>query len=276
MTTKAKTRTVETQIEINAPVEAVWKALTEAEEITRWFAPEARVQPGVGGHIWMSWGAPWEGENKIEIWEPNRHLRTTWPFAPPQAEGEAAPVPLTVDYYLESRGGKTVLRLVHSGFGYGAGWDEEFDGVRRGWGYELRSLRFYLERHRGTPRRVAWVRHRVYLSPEEAWKRLMSPEGLLTQGAIAGLKEGDAYSVTAATGDTFRGKVLANNPPLDFGGSAENLGDALFRLGNENSGDGGREIWFWLGAYGRPAAEMEALQARWAAHLQKLFPEAKK
>ena len=276
MTTKAKTRTVETQIEINAPVEAVWKALTEAEEITRWFAPEARVQPGVGGHIWMSWGAPWEGENKIEIWEPNRHLRTTWPFAPPQAEGEAAPVPLTVDYYLESRGGKTVLRLVHSGFGYGAGWDEEFDGVRRGWGYELRSLRFYLERHRGTPRRVAWVRHRVYLSPEEAWKRLMSPEGLLTQGAIAGLKEGDAYSVTAATGDTFRGKVLANNPPLDFGGSAENLGDALFRLGNENSGDGGREIWFWLGAYGRPAEEIDAYKARWAAHLQKLFPEAKK
>jgi uncharacterized protein YndB with AHSA1/START domain len=269
-----KTRTVETQLEINAPVEAVWKALTEAEEITRWFAPEARVQPGVGGHIWMSWGAPWEGENKIEIWEPTTHLRTSWPFAPPQAKGEAA-VPLTVDYYLESRGGKTVLRLVHSGFGTGAGWDEEFDGVRRGWGYELRSLRFYLERHRGTPRRVAWVRRRVYLSPEEAWKRLMSPHGLLKQGAIAGLKEGEAYSVAAPTGDAFRGKVLVNNPPLDFGGSVENLGDALFRLGNEPAGDGGREIWFWLAAYGRPAAEMEALQTRWAAHLRKLFPEAK-
>ena len=31
-----KARTVETQIEIEAPIEAVWKALTEAEEITRW------------------------------------------------------------------------------------------------------------------------------------------------------------------------------------------------------------------------------------------------
>ena len=80
--------------------------------------------------------------------------------------------------------------------------------------------------------------------------------------------------ITAATGDIFRGKVLVNHEPLDFGGSAENLGDALFRLGNEKAGDGGREIWFWLGAYGRPAEEIDAYQERWTTHLRKLFPES--
>lgn len=274
MTNNTKTRTVETQIEINAPVEAVWKALTEAEEITRWFAPEARTKPGVGGHIWMSWGPPWEGENKIEIWEPNRHLRTSWPFGPPQAEGEAAPVPLTVDYYLESRGGKTVLRLVHSGFGFGAAWDQEFDGVNRGWGYELRSLRHYLERHRGTQRATAWKRLPIQVPFDDAWKKLTGPHGLAARGSLNGLREGDPYSITAATGDEFRGRVLVYNPPRDFAATVENLNDALLRLGIEPSGHGSWEIWFWVAAYGRPASEMEALKARWTAQLQKLFPEA--
>ncbi len=268
------TRTVETQIVIDAPVEAVWKALTEAGEITRWFAPEAKSTPGVGGVIWLSWGAPWEGENKIEIWEPNRHLRTTWPFAPPPPPGEESspPLPLTVDYYLESRGGKTVLRLVHSGFGFGAGWDDEYDGVRRGWRFELASLRHYLERHRGTPRVLGYARKRIGLSTEEAWQRLMSPAGLLARGSLEGLREGDPYSITTATGDEFRGRVHVYAPPRDFSGTVENLNDALFRLGIEPFGEGAQGVWIWLAAYGRPAKEMEAFKARWDAQLEKLFP----
>jgi hypothetical protein len=35
-----------------------------------------------------------------------------------------------VDYFIESRGGTTVLRLVHSGFGRGANWDAEYDATR--------------------------------------------------------------------------------------------------------------------------------------------------
>ena len=39
-------RSIETQIEINAPVEAVWKALTDAAELANWFPVKARVKPG--------------------------------------------------------------------------------------------------------------------------------------------------------------------------------------------------------------------------------------
>ncbi len=48
-------RAVEREIEIDAPVGAVWKALTDAEELTRWFPLNAGVTPGVGGSVWMSW-----------------------------------------------------------------------------------------------------------------------------------------------------------------------------------------------------------------------------
>jgi uncharacterized protein YndB with AHSA1/START domain len=46
-----KERRVEREIEINAVVEDVWKALTDANELARWFPLEARVTPGVGGKI---------------------------------------------------------------------------------------------------------------------------------------------------------------------------------------------------------------------------------
>lgn len=47
-------RTVEKQIEIAAAPETVWRALTEAEEITRWYAPKAETTPGVGGRLFLS------------------------------------------------------------------------------------------------------------------------------------------------------------------------------------------------------------------------------
>ena len=48
------------------------------------------------------------------------------------------------------------MRLVHSGFGAGAEWDDEFDSISNGWKFERRGLRHYLQRHFGKDRRVAW------------------------------------------------------------------------------------------------------------------------
>ena len=142
--TADKARVIETTVEIAAPVSAVWKALTDAKELERWFPLEARVTPGVGGEVFMSWGAPWEGGSRIDVWEENRRLRTRGFLE----HGDAS----LVEYTLEARGGKTVLRLVHSGFAQGSDWEDElFGGTKRGWRYELRSLRHYLERHARGP-----------------------------------------------------------------------------------------------------------------------------
>ena len=54
------TRSHETSIEIRATPAEIWKTITEAEEIIRWFAPEASVTPGEGGKMFISWGAGME------------------------------------------------------------------------------------------------------------------------------------------------------------------------------------------------------------------------
>ena len=69
---------LENEIEIDAPVEDVWAALTESDKLASWFPLEAKVTPGEGGEIWFSWGADFDGTAKITIWEPEKRLRTEW------------------------------------------------------------------------------------------------------------------------------------------------------------------------------------------------------
>ena len=219
------TRSHEIEIAIDASPEQVWEALTSPTGLTNWFPLEARVEPGEGGLIHLAWGAEIAGDCGIEIWEPSRHLRMTW------GEGFHEDALISaVDFNIEAQGGSTVLKLVHSGFGSGAAWDKEYDGTHRGWNHELRSLRCYLQRHRGKRRRMLWARAPIGMPVAAAWERLMSPEGLLAEGSLEGLKNGDSFAICTAAGDELRGTVELNLPPTDFLGIAENMGDALFRV----------------------------------------------
>jgi uncharacterized protein YndB with AHSA1/START domain len=265
-------RTIEVALEIGAPVEAVWRALAEAEEIQRWFAPEAEVSPGPGGSILWKWQEIlWKSQ--IEAWEPGRRLRLVYDSSAKETGGPAGPTTLAMDFLIEPRGAGVVLRLVHSGFGHGAGWDEEYDGVRRGWAYELRSLRHYLENHLGERRRLAWARVPTRATDAEAWLRLAGPAGLLPIASPRELAEDSRYSLAAATGDRFEGKVLLHAPGKEFGATVEGLGNSLLRVALETCGSG-PEAWIWLAAWRLPESEVEAFAARWQQQLAACFAES--
>ena len=98
------------EIVIDAPIEAVWKAITDGEELTRWFVEEASVEPGVGGTITISWGGGDKGESRIEAWEPNQRLRLDHKFA--RDKGAV----IVSEYTIERRGGKTVTEVRALGY----------------------------------------------------------------------------------------------------------------------------------------------------------------
>jgi uncharacterized protein YndB with AHSA1/START domain len=266
------TRAVELTLEIDARQEEVWRALTESREIVRWFAPDAKVTPGKGGSVWLSWGGDWEGDSRIEIWDPPRHLRTVADAPPYDADGkpakDLAPLPIALDYFLEGQGGTTRLRLVHSGFGQGAAWDDELEGVSRGWAFELRSLRHYLVRHPGRERRMAWARATTPLPSAQAWRTLA--DGYLGGFAIEGRSEGDPYEIRTATGEVLAGKVHVV-VPAGFAGTAAGFGDGLFRVWVDSAA-GERMVLVALSAWDTPAAAVDAFGERAAAALKKLFP----
>jgi len=228
-------RVVERELEIGASPAIVWKALTDARELTRWFPLDARVTPGQGGEIWMSWQGLYEGGSRIDVWEPERHLRIAFP-----ADG---PAPLLTDYYLEGAGGGTVLRVVTSGFGAGTDWDEMYDGVSAGWDFELRALRHYLERHLGSDRVVALVTAPYPREGREAaWQRLTAPGGFFGPEGLARLTEGGRL-VARCPGDAdLSGRVILWRPPRMLVATVDGWNDGLFRM--ELEGPNGAWLWF--------------------------------
>jgi uncharacterized protein YndB with AHSA1/START domain len=285
MSTTGKMRSFETEIRLEADPETVWEALTDPEELTRWFPLAARVKPGAGGTIELSWGEGLSGRCPILAWDPPRHLRAGWMEPPPAgaapepASGTAAVVRedpeaaarVAVDYFIEGARGRTVLRLVHSGFSTSPKWDDEYDGVSRGWAFELRSLRHYLARHRGAPRRVAWARRAVGVDAGEAWARLTGPRGIVREGRLASPAEGDRYSIVTATGDRLAGRVEVFHEGSDFAGTVEGMDDALFRIGIESC-FGPVEAQVWMSTWSVPEGDVRALAGRFERLLQDLFP----
>jgi len=248
---KSGTRAAEGTVEVTAPVELVWKALTEAEELERWFPLEARVVPGLGGTVFMSWRNEYAGESAIVAWEEGRHLRTEWGF---EGEGPERAVQYT-DYWLEGRRGTTVLRVVTSGFPADPAWDEWYEGTRRGWAFELRSLKHYLERHRGEDRDVIYLRRRVRMKVEAAWRRLWAADG------VAGRLPG--------------GVPFIDEPPHILATHVPDLGDGLLRLTPEVCTRGAqyRDVTLWLQAYGLGRECLAELRREWGALLERLFPD---
>ena len=219
-----KTRDFETSVELDASPEDVFRAVTDGTEIAKWLAPEARSTPPQGdkkGTVWVSWGEGMEGtEKEFLIYDSPKHVRHA------SGENGETHAPLYADWIIEAgAGGKTTLRLVHSGFSTGADWDDEFDSHGRGWRLMLTNLRHYFARHPHQP--AAHVPFMASIEEPRAalWRKLLDLVGL-----AAAPKVGDAFRLTTPKGATLTGTVDYVNEGLDLGLVVRERGDSLLRF----------------------------------------------
>jgi len=103
---------IEREIVIDAPVEVVWRTITEPDQITEWFADrvELEVKPGARGY--MGFGEQ-GGPVVVETVEPPTRFSFRWNH--PVAEEPAAGNSLLVEFTLAADGDHTLLRVVESG-----------------------------------------------------------------------------------------------------------------------------------------------------------------
>lgn len=249
---KQNTRDIEVELSIAKPPDTVWRAITEADEIVRWFALAAETEPGVGGHIGLSWNLKEfePGRCRITAWEPGRRLRFTWHAGPEQ------PRELPVEIVLRHSDGGTLLKLTHSGFLSDESWDEEYESHARGWNYELRSLRFYLERQLGRTRQYV-LRKFPVADMAATWRSTVGQDGAF-RPAMANLAEGAEFLLGLPDGTTTRAELLYQFDGRDFVVIAEVLKAGIFRLGIEVVG-GVPELWVWAFSWQLGQADLEAV-----------------
>lgn len=145
-------RSYEITIDLKATPEEVFRAVSEPEEIKKWFAPIVRSDKRVGGEFFISWGSETGPASIISSWDPPHHVGgykdRSFAYSnagKPVETGTARRI--AVDYYIEPLGGGiTRLRLVGSGFGDESPWDAEIESTKSGWKEFLDKLKQLLEK----------------------------------------------------------------------------------------------------------------------------------
>ncbi len=247
-----QTRQHETEISLPASPEEVWQALTTAAGVTVWYAPEARIDPRMGGEYVVSWGPGMEGPGTIEVFESNKHLRIA--SERKQAGGgeqateavSTEPVIIAIDFYLEPGGEGTTLRLVHSGFLTTADWDNEFNGTKDGWPIMLRILRYSLAKHRNEVGLQRWLYSAAKMAQQEAWGRFAANAG---------------------------GSPEYSHEPWEYCVPWSEFGDGLV-YGAFAERDGMTGISLHVVLYGDAVARIDEAAAHWKSRLDQLYAPA--
>lgn len=131
---------IEQELSIDAPRGKVFDALTDAAELERWWTTTAQSQPREGGSFRYEWLFA-EAPERNHLQEGSYTafsdgVRVAYPW-------KVGPMPTQVEFVLDEKDGRTVLRLVHEG------WTDDMREARehhdQGWRFFLGNLKSVLE-----------------------------------------------------------------------------------------------------------------------------------
>ncbi len=248
---------LELTVDLDATAEQVWQALTDPQRLQNWFPLKSGGDAKPGGKVLLSWGEGVEWETHITRFEPGRHLQ--WMDVLPDADKPEAILPV-VDWYVETSGGRTRLRLVQSGFDPDSDWQEYYDALRRGWTYFLDMLGTYLEYHFDSSRQMVYRRARSLVSRRELWTGLLSALGL-GMTAIEGLERvGEAMPLNLSLGEqNLAAEVRFSEAPHAFAVTLPDLNQASLFIELE-PGDDKPSCGVWLSTFDLEDGKLRQLE----------------
>jgi uncharacterized protein YndB with AHSA1/START domain len=190
MTDDDTPRSIDLEIEVPGAPEEVWRAIATGPGISAWMHP-CEVEEREGGAFSYDMGGGMGGSGRVTGWDPPYRFAQEEEWSP--GEG-AAPALLATEWLVEARsGGTCVVRMVMGGFGAGAAWDDEIDGMTEGMRAALENLRIYLTHFPGET--GAWARA-FGTGPADLDERWAALAGAL--GLVADAAEGDRIAPIGA------------------------------------------------------------------------------
>ena len=221
-------RDVAVEVTIAAPIETVWRALRDRDDLRRW-------------HGWED--PTLDEEIEIIYFNESREENPDGPDRRLVCGGSI--------FELESRGPSTVVRVVMAEPPESDAWHGWYEDIRHGWHTFVQQLRFFVERHRGQDRRT------VLLSGvplDTAQPELPTLLGLDRVGAA-----GQAYTVSLPTGEEVTGTVWFRSEH-QLAVTVDSWHDGLLVVTDRR-----RPAGAILSTYGLDEAAVAALTDRWTA-----------
>ena len=170
---------VRKEIELEATPEQIWEAIATGPGIDGWFLGQKNeVEPRLGGMVRLDFGDA-AGESTVTAWDPPRRFAHASAAAP---DGTLH----AFEYVIEARrGGRAVVRLVHSGF-LGDDWEAEYDAVSEGDFMYLHLMGQYVMHFRGRRATVVSVWRHEEPDRERAlaiFRKALGLAATVTEGA---------------------------------------------------------------------------------------------
>ncbi|HET9976077.1 MAG TPA: SRPBCC domain-containing protein [Burkholderiaceae bacterium] len=142
----AAERSIDKSVEVAATLDQAWDAWTTREGITSFFAPDAKIEPRVGGafQIYIDPGAPAGSKGADDMRflavQPKKMLSFDW-NAPPHLPEARAQRTFVVVRFEPITDKTTRITLHHTGWGDGGEWDKAHAYFDRAWGNVLANLK---------------------------------------------------------------------------------------------------------------------------------------
>ena len=149
---RLSTRDIRLAATIRAKPELVYRSLTSARELTRWWLLGAETDARNAGRLRMVWPpkrakegvrCPGFGEREGVFVDLEPARKVAWLWKP--VRGEKGVPALASIFILPVRGGKSEVTLLHSGFPSAAKADGLYGVYARAWEDGLAKLKLYLE-----------------------------------------------------------------------------------------------------------------------------------
>lgn len=154
-------RAIDKQLLVKATVDQAWEAWTTRDGIVGFFAPDAHIEPRVGGafQVYMDPGAAPGSKGADDMrflaLQPKKMLSFDWNAPPhlPEARAQRTVVIVRFEAVTEQT---TKVTLHHTGWGDGGQWDQAYTYFDRAWGGVLANLAKRFEQ--GPQDWTAWLK----------------------------------------------------------------------------------------------------------------------
>ena len=142
----AAERAIVKEVVVAATPQQAWEAWTTREGIVSFFAPDAKIEPRVGGAfaVYIDPGAApgLKGADDMRFMalQPPKMLSFDWNAPPslPEARQQRTFVVVRIEPVAD---GQTRVTLTHTGWGDGGEWDKAYAYFDRAWGNVLANLK---------------------------------------------------------------------------------------------------------------------------------------
>ena len=164
----AAERAIDKEVEVAASLDEAWAAWTTREGIVSFFAPDARIEPRVGGafHIHIDPlaepGRKGADDMRFLALQPKKMISFDW-NAPPSLPEVRQQRTVVIVRFEPVDAGRTRVRLHHTGWGEGGEWDRAFAYFDKSWSQVLGNLKKRFDT--GPQDWTAWLKQL------EAWRR---------------------------------------------------------------------------------------------------------